>query len=87
MLKSKWLSLILDVDFMINYFEVGIFFIFLEFIIHLMASSHNFVESYQFNGILSYFKQILDSHLFNITYHLHRPSKICRFFLDFFLSS
>ena len=52
----------------INYFEVMIFYIFLEFIISLKASSQNFVENHQFYGILSCFKQILERHLFNITY-------------------
>ena len=58
-----------------NYFEVINFFLFLEFIIYLRASPHNFVKNHQFNVILTYFKQILDSHLFNITY-LHATCNI-----------
>ena len=50
----------------LNYFEVGIFFhipwILLEGIITKLCENH------QFHVILSYFKQILDNHLFNITY-------------------
>ena len=42
----------------LNYSEVGIRFMFLEFIIYLRASSQNFVENHQFTVILSYFKQI-----------------------------
>ena len=69
LLKSKWLSLVLDVDFMtLTNLELEFSFIFLEFIIYLRATSQNFVENHQFNIILMYFKQILDSHLFNITY-------------------
>ena len=68
MLKNKWLSLVLDVDFMTLTILKLEFFIFLEFIIYLRASPQNFVKNHQFNVILSYFKQILDSHLFNITY-------------------
>ena len=52
----------------LKYFEVDIFYIFLEFIICWRASSQNFVENYQFNVISLYFEQILDSYLFNITY-------------------
>ena len=33
----------------LNYLEVGFLFIFLDFIIYLRASSHNFVENHQFN--------------------------------------
>ena len=69
MLKSKWLSLILDVDFMtLTIFELKFSFIFLELVIYLRASSQNFGEVHQFNVILLYFKQILDNHWFNITY-------------------
>jgi len=56
MLKSKWLNLVLDVDFMtLNILKLEISFIFLEFITYLMASSQNFVENHQFNVILTYF--------------------------------
>ena len=67
----------------LKYFEVGFFFIFLEFIINLRATLQNFVEKYQFNVILSCFKQILDNYMFNIsTCTLLAPSsKICRLFL------
>ena len=69
MLKSKWLSLILSVNFMtLAILKLESSFIFLEFTIYLRATSHDFVENHQFNVILSYFKQILDNHLFNITY-------------------
>ena len=40
----------------LKYFEVGFFFIFLEFIINLRAPLQKFVEKHQFNVILSYFK-------------------------------
>ena len=49
MLESKWLSLILDVDFMtLTIFKLEFLFpsIFLESIIYLWASSQNFVENY-----------------------------------------
>ena len=39
----------------LNYFEVGIVFIFLELTIYLRASSQNFVQNHQFNVILFYF--------------------------------
>jgi hypothetical protein len=55
--------------------NLEISFIFLEFVICLRASSQNFMENHQFNVILSYFKPILDNHLFNITYlHTFAPS-------------
>ena len=61
--------MVLDVDFItLTILKLEFSFIFLEFIIYLRASSQNFVENHQFNVILSYFKQILDNHLFNITY-------------------
>ena len=63
MLKSKWLSLILDVHFMtLTILKLESLFIFLEFTIYLRASSQNFVENEQFNAIFSYSKQILDNH-------------------------
>ena len=69
MLKCKWLSMVLDVDFMtLTILNLEFSFTFLKFIIYLRASSQNFVEIHQFNMILSYFKQILDNHVFNITY-------------------
>ena len=62
MLKSKWLSLVLDVDFMtLTVLKLEFSFIFLEIIIYLRASSQNFVENNQFYVIL-------DNRLFNITY-------------------
>ena len=46
MLKSKWLSLVFDIDFMtLTILKLEISFIFLEFIIYLRASSQNFVEN------------------------------------------
>ena len=69
MLKHKWLSLVLDLDFMtLTILKLDFSFVCLEFIIYLRASSKNFVENRQLNVILSYFKLILNSHLFNITY-------------------
>ena len=69
MLKSKWLSLGLDIDFMtLTILKLEFSFISLEFNICLRASSQNYVENHQFNVILSYFKHILDNRLFNITY-------------------
>ena len=73
MLKSKWLSLVLDIDFMtLTILNLEFSFIFLEFIISLRASSQNFVENHQFNIIILYFKQILDNHLFNMITYLPR---------------
>jgi hypothetical protein len=60
----------------LNYFEVGIFFHILGLIIYLRASSQNFVENHQFYVILSYFKQILGNHLFNIMYSLRFKIKV-----------
>jgi len=44
------------------------------------------VENHQFDVILSYFEQNLESRMFNITYlqPLAQSSKICRFFFEFF---
>ena len=68
-LKSKCLSLVLDMDFMsLTTLKLKFSFIFLEFSIYLRASSQNLVENHHFNIILLYFKQILDNHMFNITY-------------------
>jgi hypothetical protein len=65
MLKSKWLNLVLDVDFItLTILKLEFSFIFIEFIVYLRASSQNFVENHHFNVILLYFKQILDNHLF-----------------------
>ena len=71
----------------LNYFEVGIFFIFLEFIIYLRASSQNFVENHQFNVILSYFKQNLDNSLVQyhlLAHHLHHLLKYVDFSWNIF---
>ena len=69
MLKSKWLSMVLDVNFMtLIVLKLEYSYIFLESIIYLRASSQNFVENHQLNVILSHFKQILDNHLFDLTY-------------------
>ena len=78
MLKSKLLSLVLDIDFM----TLTISFTFLEFIIYLRASLQNFVENHQYNVILSYFKQNLNIHLFNITY-LHTTCTRLLKYVDF----
>ena len=60
---------ILDIYFMtLTILKLEICVKFLVWIIYLRASSQNFVENHQFNIILSYFKQILDNHLLNITY-------------------
>ena len=73
----------------LNYFELEFFFLFLEFIIYLRASSQNFVENHQLNVNLSIFLTIL---LKKITcsispiFHPLAPfSQICKlfgFFLD-----
>ena len=52
----------------LDYYEIGFFFIFLEFVMYLRASSQNLVENHQLNVILLYFEQISDNHLFNNTY-------------------
>ena len=71
MLKSKYLTLVLDIDFMtLTILKLEFSFIFLEFIIYLRASSQNFVENHQFNVILSYFRQsLVQYHL--LAHHLH----------------
>jgi hypothetical protein len=58
------------------------FFIFLKLIIYMRASSKDFIENHQFNVILPYFKQIIDSSLFNITY-LHTTCTIFLEYVDF----
>ena len=66
MFKSKWVSLQLDMNFMIlTILKLEFSFIFLGFITYLRASSQNFVENHQFNV---YFKQNLGNHMSNITY-------------------
>ena len=68
MLKSKWLNLILDVDFVtLNVLKLEIS-IYLGFIIHLSASSRKFEENHQFYVVISYFQQILASRF--VQYHL-----------------
>ena len=68
MLKSKWLSLVLNVDFMtLTILKLDFFSIFLESIVFLKAMSQNLVEKPSINVILSYFRH-LDSRLLNITY-------------------
>ena len=51
MLNIKWLSLVLEVDFMtLTVLKLDfLIYIFLEFIIYLRASSQNFVENHQLN--------------------------------------
>ena len=54
MLKSEWLNLVLDIDFMtLNILKLELYFVFLESIIYLRASSQYSVEKHQFNVILS----------------------------------
>ena len=67
MLKSEWLNMDLDVNFMTLNNLKYYFFMFHEFIINLRASLQEFVKN-QFNVVLSYSKQNLGSCLFNITY-------------------
>ena len=67
----------------LKYFKVGIFFMFLEFIIYFRASSQIFVKYHQFNVILSYLKQNYDNCLFNITY-LHHLLKYVNFLWNCF---
>ena len=77
MLKCKWLTLVLDVDFMTQTILNSIlYFILLEFIMYLRASSQKNVEnsSIQCNFIM--FQTKLNCHLFNITY-LHTTCYIC----------
>ena len=55
--QSKWLSLVLDIDFMtLTILKFDFSIMFLDFIIYLRVSSQNFVEDHQFNFVLSYFK-------------------------------
>ena len=69
MSKSKWLSLVLDVNFMtLTIFILELSSIFLILIIYLRASSQNFVGIHQFNVNLSYFEQILYKQFLNIIY-------------------
>ena len=69
-------------------FKLEFSFIFLEFIIYLRASSQNFVVNHQFNVILLYLKQISDSQLTVVQYHLlahhlYRLLKYVEFSYDF----
>ena len=76
-------------DFMtLNIMKLDIFFIFLAFIINMRRSLQKFLWTNQFDVILSCFKQTLNNHMFNIfTCTLLAPSsKICRFFLKFFMA-
>ena len=70
MLKSTWLNLVLNVNFMnLNILKLE-FFHFLEFIIYLRLSSQNFVENHQFKwNLLYFFLKIVDYHL--LAHHLH----------------
>ena len=69
MLKTECLSLVLGVHFMtLIVLKLEYSFNFPWFIIDLKASSQNFVENHQFDVIVSYCENILDNHLFNITY-------------------
>ena len=58
----------------LNYFEVGIFFYSLEFIIYLRAPSQNFVENHQINVIFSIFQTKFRQSLVQyqlLAHHLH----------------
>ena len=47
MLKSKWWSLVLDVEFMtLIILKLDFPFIFLEFVVYLRVSLQNFVENH-----------------------------------------
>ena len=85
MLRSKWLSLVLDVTFMtFTILKLKFSFVFLEFIIYLRASSQNIEENHQFKCNLSYI------HLFNmihlLAHHLHCLLKFVDFHWSFLLS-
>ena len=75
MLKSTWSNLVLNINFMTLNSLVLEFFVFLDFIVYLRSSSQHFVENHIFNVIISYFEQILDYYLVNITY-LHTTCTI-----------
>ena len=71
----------------LEYFEAGIFLIFLEFIINLRAPLQKKLEKHRFYKILSCFKKLVDHHMLDNIFicTLFAPSsKICRLFLDFF---
>ena len=67
----------------LKYFEIRFFLTFLIFIINLRAPLHKFVEMIQFDEFFTYYKQILDSYVFDkYTCTLLAPSsKICSFYL------
>ena len=72
MLKSEWLNLVLDVNFVtFNYFELELFSYSLNSSYswghHHFFKKEILVENHQFNVILSYFKQKFHNYLFNIT--------------------
>ena len=57
--KSKWLDLVLDINFMpLSIFDLNFFFIFLESIIQLRSSSNIFVGYHRFNVILPFLAKI-----------------------------
>ena len=74
MLKRKWLNLVLDVEFMTSNILKLVFFMFLEFIIYMRASSEKFVENHQFNVFFSVFqtniKQLLVQY-HKLAHHFH----------------
>ena len=77
MLRNKWLSMILDVDIMtLSIVKLEISFILLELIVYLRTCHKTLVENHQF-------KQISESHLFNIVY-LHHLLKYIDFSWNFF---
>ena len=86
MLKSKWLSLVLDIDFMtLTILKLEFSFIFLEFVIYLRASWQDFVGIPLFLCFLFYFEQILDNHLFDITYFAQHLLKYVEFSWIYFI--
>ena len=73
----------------LKYFEVGfVFFIILEFFYKLESTiTKNSRRKHKFDVILSYFKQVLNNYMINVSTCtlLALSSRICRIFLDYFL--
>ena len=83
--------MVLNVDFMtLNILKLDFFFLHDPCIyFNLRVPLQNFVKEIQFDTNLSYLKQILGIYMFNTptcTLFL-QSSKICRLFLEFFLST
>ena len=69
MFKSKWLNLVLDVNFMtLNILKVDLFLHIPWIHYKLEGIITQICRKHQSKVILAYFKQSLDNHLFNITY-------------------